>query len=111
MPVQGTIAPNSRAVVGIVPQAADGTPTKLDGNLQAVFMEPAAFTIDSTDPLNIILKCDPPADITAQPQTHCVISDDADSDPTLEILFDWQAAVVIIKATQFGTTITSEPLA
>lgn len=110
MPVAGTILPNSRAVVAVVPQDPAGVPTPLDGNLQATFMEPSVYTIDSTDKLNIVLKVDPPADLIAQPQTHVTISDDTDSDPTLEITFDWQKAVVIVKATQFGTTITSEPI-
>jgi hypothetical protein len=110
-PITGTIDPNSRAVLAVVPLSADNVPTALDGNLQCTFVEPAVFSIDSTNPLSIVVKVDPPADIDAQPQTHLTISDDTDSDPTLEIVFDWQKAIVTIKATQFGATVTSELIA
>lgn len=110
-PVTGTIPPNSRAVIGVVPQAADGTPTPLDGLLRVVqSVGNNAFGINQTDPLNIVVRCEPPADIDANPLTTLILDDTLDSDPTVEVSFDWQKGVVTVKATQMRVTIGSEPL-
>ena len=111
MPIAGTIAPNSRAVVTIVPLSTDGVPTALEGDLAVNFAQPSVYVIDNTNPLSFILKVDPPADLDAQPITNVQITDSADNDPSLDIEFNWEKAIITIKATQFSATIASEPIA
>jgi len=111
MPIAGTIAPNSRAVVTIVPLSTDGVPTALEGDLAVNFAQPSVYVIDNTNPLSFVLKVDPPADLDAQPITNVQITDSADNDPSLDIEFNWEKAIITIKATQFSATIASEPIA
>ena len=109
-PVAGTIPPNSRAVLTVVPLTVDDQPKELEGLLGVNFAEPSVYTIDNNNPLSIIVKVDPPADIDAQPQTHLLIFDTADNDPTLDVIFDWEKAIIIVKAVKFSATVSSEPL-
>ena len=112
MPTQtGTILANCRAVLKLVPLDIDGNPKALNGDLQVTTTEPAAYALDSTDPLLLVVKCDPPADLDAQPVTH-MNCQDADFEPNVDIEFQWTKGVIIVKdAVQFSATIESEPIA
>jgi hypothetical protein len=111
MPETGIIAPNSAAHVVLVPLDEDDNPKELDGPLQVTCIEPAAFSIDSTDLKALAVDCQPPDDIDAQPITHMNCTD-VDNDPNVDLEFNWQKAIVIIKnAVKFGVTITSVPKA
>jgi hypothetical protein len=112
MPTQtGTILANCRAVLKLIPLDVDGNAKALNGDLQVTTTEPAAYALDSTDPLLLVVKCDPPADLDAQPITH-MNCQDADFEPNVDIEFQWTKGVILVKdAVQFTATIESESIA
>lgn len=103
------IPPGHRAVITLVPLDTHDRPKALGHPLSATNDQPQVPVVDETNPTSLVVRVDPPADITLD--STITMADSVDGIPTATVTIDWDDSSTVDEANRFNVSIGSEPIA